>query len=178
MIRVRRRRKACDTELFAAASAPLNDRSRLVVRRSATTLGKRLSTTLIRHTISTPPRGPFTSRTRTVTRSTTSPYLPNVVRALRLISPRSSSSSETPSTLMLVGVIGTTGWRSGFFGNVFSLQSQPRLRILQERNQSQPAGSDETQAAKSGISASARRQPFQTRIGVFHRRRSSRQRCS
>jgi hypothetical protein len=104
---MRRRRNACVTELRAAVSAPLNAVSSFVVRRSAITLGKPLSTTFIRHSMSTPPRSPFTSRILTVTRSTTAPYLPNTVRVRRLISARSSSVSDAPSTLRLVGVIGT-----------------------------------------------------------------------
>jgi hypothetical protein len=129
MGRILRRRRAWDTERAAALSAVLNELSKFAVRRSATTLGNPLNTTFIRHSMSTPPRGPLTSRILTVTRSTARPNLPTRARVVRLIFARSSSSRETPSILMLAGVMGTTASRSRFLV-IVQPQSQRRLRMF------------------------------------------------
>jgi len=72
-------------------------------RRSTTTLGSPLSTTLTRHLWSTPPFGPLTSDRRTVTRSIEDTNFPSLIPSFRAISSRSSLSTVAPSTRMCPG---------------------------------------------------------------------------
>lgn len=58
----------------------------------------------MRQSTSMPPRGPLTSRTRTVTRSIERAYFPSFSPSRRRMYARSSSSSRTPSTRMCAGV--------------------------------------------------------------------------
>ena len=104
--RVRLRWRLRDTARSAAVKALLRLVLRWAARCSTTTLGTRLRTTLIRHRISTPPRGPLTSRTRTVTRSTAREYRANSLPRRRRIWARSSSFSRTPSILIFARVRG------------------------------------------------------------------------
>jgi hypothetical protein len=70
---------------------------------STTTLGKPLTTTLAAQIVSIPPRGPFASLTRTVTRSIDEANFPSLSPTFRRIYERSSRESRTPLVLMLAG---------------------------------------------------------------------------
>ena len=74
-------------------------------RRWITTLGRPLSTTFTLHSWSTPPRGPFTSVTRTLMRSIDVANFPSFMPSLRLTEACSSSSRSTPIRRTWAGVL-------------------------------------------------------------------------
>ena len=73
------------TARSAPTSAPSTAAFTVAPRLSNTTLGSPLRTTFIRHLRSMPPRGPFSSCVRTLTRSIALANLPSRVPSLRRI---------------------------------------------------------------------------------------------
>jgi hypothetical protein len=98
--------------------------------RSTTTLGEPLTTTLAAQILSTPPRGPFASLTRTVTRSIAGENFPSLSPTFRRMYERSWRESRTPLVLMLAG--GRRAFRfperGSSAGNALRLTSLDRIR--------------------------------------------------